>query len=98
MRAVAKDLMVMKVDELKVHAAIVSEYLESGETSREDTPMPEKKLRANLHFYVFTGILCKCTLLHFYGQRAKLLRNPHPMVPVLYARLSRSPACSAWPL
>ena len=105
MRAVAKELMAMKVDELKeeleargegksgnkawlrrrLHAAIVSEYVLSRETSREDTPMPEKKYcapeaRQLLHFYVFTGILCKCTLLHFYGQRAKLLRNPHPMV------------------
>ena len=32
-----------------------------------------------LHFYAFVGILYSCTLLHFYGSDAKLLRNPHPM-------------------
>ena len=38
---------------------------------------PEDKL---LHFYAFKGMFVVTTLLHFYEQKAKLLRNPHPMV------------------
>ena len=37
------------------------------------------RLHKLLHFYAFRGMFAEPALLHFYGQKAKLLRNPHPM-------------------
>ena len=98
MRAVAKDLLAMKVTKLKeeleargagpraslgqkkawlrrrLHAAIVREH----RREREEAPQKIAHLEARqlIHLYVFTGILCICTLIHFYGRRPKLIRTP----------------------
>ncbi len=97
MRAVAKDLLAMKVTKLKeeleargagpraslgqkkawlrrrLHVAIVREH----RREREEAPQKIAHLEARqlIHLYVFTGILCICTLICMYKWVGQWLWN-----------------------